>query len=223
MSRPWDGIIPQETLDHYSRAGFARTPRAGGRAALLIIDTQYSTAGEHPMPLEEAISYHPLNCGEHAWNAIAKMVPLLAAFRRLGAPVIYPHSSASQLRGRQSRWPVQDTNPRFFEIVDEVAPQPGDILLPKTSPSAFFGTPLVKYLNTLRVDTLFVTGNTTSGCIRASVVDAVSYDYNVVVPHDACYDRSTFCHAVNLFDMASKYADVVSTHEAIALLESMKA
>jgi maleamate amidohydrolase len=108
-----------------------------------------------------------------------------------------------------------------LQIVEEVAPKEGDIMLPKTAPSAFFGTPLVKFLNTLQVDTLFMIGNTTSGCIRASVVDGVSYDYKVVVPHDGCYDRAPVCHAVNLFDIASKYADVVSTTEAIAMLKAM--
>ncbi len=223
MADPWDGIIPQETLDHYRNAGFGRESRLGEKAALLVIDVQYSTSGEHPMPLAEAVSYHPLNCGEFAWNAIARMVPLIAAFREAGAPLIYAHSAPKQLRGKKSRWPVMDTNSRFFEIVEEVAPREGDILLPKTSPSVFFGTPILKYLNTLKVDTLFMVGNTTSGCIRASVVDAVSYDYNVVVAHDACYDRAPICHAVNLFDIASKYADVLSTDDAIARLAEMPA
>ena len=102
-----------------------------------------------------------------------------------------------------------------YEFVEEVAPREGDILVPKRHPSAFFGTALVSYLVDLRVDTLFVTGCTTSGCIRATVVDAFAYNFRVVVPHDAVYDRSPTVHAVNLFDMAQKYADVVSTADAL--------
>jgi nicotinamidase-related amidase len=221
MGAPWDGFIPEETIEHYRRAGFARASRPGTRPALLIIDTQYLTAGEGPMPLSEAIAYHPMNCGTYAWEAIGQMVPLLAAFRKAGAPVIHAYTIEDPLRGAQWRMPTRKIDPRLREIVKEVAPIDGDILLPKTCPSAFFGTPLVKYLNTLKVDTLFLVGNTTSGCIRASVIDGMSYDYKVIVPHDACYDRSPVSHAVNLFDMASKYAEVVSTPEAIALLESM--
>lgn len=222
MSAPWDGIIPQETAELYRRAGFGKPRRGAVKPALLIIDTQYATTGEHPMPPADAISYHPLNCGEHAWQAISNIVPLLCAFREAGRHVIYAHSSVSQLGGQNSRWPALPTNARFFQIVEEIAPRQGDILLPKTAPSAFFGTPLVRYLNTMHIDTLFIVGNTTSGCIRASVTDAVSYDYNVIVPHDACYDRSPISHAVNLFDIASKYADVMTTDEAIGLLKSIR-
>lgn len=222
MTNPWDGIIPQETLDHYRRAGFAKQSRAGTSPALLVIDTQYLTAGEESMPLEKAVEYHPLNCGEYAWRAIANMVPLIAAFRAARAPVIYPYVSEPKVASEQSRWPTKTSNARFYDMIDAIAPEDGDILLPKTAPSAFFGTPLIKYLNTLRVDTVFLTGNTTSGCIRATAVDASSYDYNVIVAHDSCYDRSPVSHAVNLFDMESKYADVVSTEAAIDRLASMK-
>ena len=89
----------------------------------------------------------------------------------------------------------------------------GDILLPKKHPSAFFGTPLASHLINLGADTLVVTGCTTSGCVRGSVVDAFAYNFRVLVPEDAVYDRSAASHAVNLFDMASKYADVMSTDE----------
>lgn len=119
--------------------------------------------------------------------------------------------------------PTDNVNPRHLEIVEEVAPQKGDILLPKTAPSAFFGTPLVKYLNSLKSDTLFMVGNTTSGCIRASVIDGFSNDYKVIVPYECSYDRSPVSHAVNLFDMSGKYADVMSTANAIEIVQKLGA
>jgi nicotinamidase-related amidase len=108
-----------------------------------------------------------------------------------------------------------------YEFVAEVAPQPSDILLPKKHPSAFFGTPLVSYLINLGVDSLIVTGCTTSGCVRGSVVDAFAYNFRVAVPSDAVYDRSAVSHAVNLFDMSEKYADVMTTAECVETLAAI--
>ena len=103
-----------------------------------------------------------------------------------------------------------------------MAPHPEDILLPQKHPSAFFGTPLASYLIDANVDTLIVTGCTTSGCVRGSVVDGFAYNFRILVPEDAVYDRSATSHAVNLFDMASKYADVMPTNAALQHLAQIK-
>lgn len=104
---------------------------------------------------------------------------------------------------------------------EAVAPTPGEILLPKKHPSAFFGTPLVSHLIDLGVDTLVVSGCSTSGCVRSTVVDAFAYNFRVLVPYDAVYDRSDVVHQVNLFDMGQKYADVVSTDGVIEILSRL--
>ncbi len=106
-----------------------------------------------------------------------------------------------------------------YEFVEEVAPQAGDVLLPKKHPSAFFGTPLASHLIDLGVDTLFVTGCTTSGCVRSSVTDAFALNFKVVVPEECVYDRSPTRHAVNLWDMNAKYADVMPVAEAMGVIE----
>lgn len=95
------------------------------------------------------------------------------------------------------------------------------MLLPKKHPSAFFGTALASHLIDLRADTLVVTGCTTSGCVRGSVVDAFSLNFKVAVPEDAVYDRSAVSHAVNLFDMSEKYADVGTTESIIVSLRNI--
>src|SRR3546814_6367283 len=100
-----------------------------------------------------------------------------------------------------------------YEFVAEIAPVKGDVLLPKKHPSAFFGTPLVSHLIDLGADALFVTGCTTSGCVRSSVSDAFAFNFKVVVPQECVYDRSPTAHAVNLFDMNAKYADVMRSVE----------
>lgn len=108
-----------------------------------------------------------------------------------------------------------------YDFVAEVAPRENDILLPKKHPSAFFGTPLASYLVNFGVDTLIVTGCTTSGCVRGSVVDGFAYNWRITVPHDAVYDRSAVSHAVNLFDMSYKYADVMSTDDVLGRLTAV--
>jgi nicotinamidase-related amidase len=104
---------------------------------------------------------------------------------------------------------------RGYEFVEDVAPKASDITIPKHHASAFFGTPLASHLVNLRVDSVYIAGCTTSGCVRASAVDATSLGFRVTVPHECVFDRSQTSHAVNLFDMASKYADVLSLQEAI--------
>lgn len=111
-----------------------------------------------------------------------------------------------------------DVPPRGYEFVAEARPRPGEITIPKFQASAFHGTALTSHLIGLGVDTVVVTGCTTSGCVGATVVDACALNFKVVVPQDAVYDRSQVSHAVNLFDMASKYADVMPAGELVGRL-----
>lgn len=226
MSRPWDGIISEEEQRAYNAAGFGRATGIGTRPALLIIDVQYRTVGTAPKPFWEAIKEFPTSCGEVAWAAVHNIEKLLGLFRERRWPVLYPHVAPKESfdYGRLSdKVPaIMNVASKGYEFVAEIAPQTEDILLPKKHPSAFFGTPLVSYLVNLGADSLVVTGCSTSGCVRSSVVDAFAYNFKVLVPEDAVYDRSTTSHAVNLFDMASKYADVTPTDEAIAALRAIK-
>ncbi len=227
QNRPWDDIIPQQELDIYQLAGFGKPVGFGERPALLVIDVQYRTVGTRPMPIEEAIAQYPTSCGEIGWRAVAHIAKLVALFRAHNLPVIYPHVAfkASHDRGQfADKVPGVMTIPaEGYEFVREVAPLPGDICIPKHHASAFFGTSLASYLVSLKVDTLVMTGCTTSGCIRGTVVDACSLNYKTIVPQDAVYDRSQVAHKVNLFDMASKYADVMPTAEVLERLSAIQA
>lgn len=102
---------------------------------------------------------------------------------------------------------------RDTDIVAAVAPRENEIVINKAKPSAFFGTPLLSYLIQFGVDSLVITGGTTSGCVRATVVDAFSYNFRVAVVEEAVFDRGQVPHAINLFDMEAKYADVLSLEE----------
>src|SRR6202008_4156079 len=151
----------------------------------------------------------------------------LTVFRNNGWPVLYPYVSPKETfdRGRLSdKVPaIMNIAQKGYEFVAEVAPREQDILLPKKHPSAFFGTPLASYLINAGADSIVVTGCTTSGCVRGTVVDGFAYNFRVLVPHDAVYDRSAVSHAVNLFDMSEKYADVMSSDEAIERLRVLPA
>ena len=227
IALPWDGLITDEEQRAYNAAGFGRPTGIGVRPALLIIDVQYRTVGTKPAPFWDAIKEFPTACGQPGWDAVERIASLTELFRRKNWPVVYPYVSPKQGfdYGR-----VADKVPalmtvaqRGYDFVAEIAPKDRDVLLPKKHPSAFFGTPLTSYLIDLAVDTLVVTGCTTSGCVRGTVVDGFAYNFRCLVPHDAVYDRSATSHAVNLFDMASKYADVMSTAQAAAVLDKLDA
>ncbi len=223
--KPWDGIISAEEQKAYHAAGFGRASGLGRRPALLIIDVQYRTVGTTPKPFWEAIKEFPTSCGETGWNAVRHIETLLSLFRRNNWPVLYPYVSQKETfdHGRLSdKVPaIMGVAQRGYDFVAEVAPRDGDILLPKKHPSAFFGTPLASYLINVGADTLVVTGCTTSGCVRGTVVDGFAYNFRIAVPQDAVYDRSATSHAVNLFDMASKYADVMPTAELATALSKL--
>lgn len=223
--KPWDGIVSEDEQRAYAAAGFGGTGGIGTNPALLIIDVQYRTVGSKPLPILESIKEFPTSCGEAGWNAIPHIARLLAEFRRRQWPVLYPYIApkAKTDGGRMAQKvpSIMTVPPHGYNMVEEVAPVDGDILLPKKHPSSFFGTALASHLIDLRVDTLVVTGCVTSGCVRATVVDARSLNFRNLVPYDAVFDRSPTSHAVNLFDMAAKYADVASTDEILDKLRQI--
>lgn len=221
----WDAVIPEEERAAYEAAGFGRPSGIGKRPALLIIDVQYRTMGTEPKPFWESIKEFPTSCGDVGWSAVPHIAKLLTLFRAKGWLVVYPYVAPKEAfdQGRLAdKVPaLMGVAAKGYEFVEQVKPAGTDVLLPKRHPSAFFGTPLASYLIDRSIDTLVVTGCTTSGCVRGSVVDAFAYNYRVVVPHDAVYDRSRTSHLVNLFDMGSKYADVRSTADTISLLSTL--
>lgn len=225
QAKPWDGIITEEEKRIYEAAGFGRPSGMGQRPALLIIDVQYRTVGTKPAPFWEAVKEFPTSCGDVGWQAVGQIEKLLALFRKNDWPVLYPHVAPKEKfdSGRLAEKvpALMTVAAEGYNFVPEVAPREGDILLPKKHPSAFFGTPLASYLIDLGADTLVVTGCTTSGCVRGTVVDGFAYNFKITVPHDAVYDRGPTAHAVNLFDMSEKYADVMSTQDCIGALKNL--
>jgi len=222
----WDDILTERDKQVYAKAGFSRRQGLGQRPALLIIDMNYSFTGEAPEPILKAIEHSRLSCGEEAWAAIPAIQRLLKLARDKRLPIFYTtNADLAEARratkrqgGRQG--PIEAAA-KGREIVSALAPMDGEVVIPKQKASAFFGTPLMSLLTELGADTVIVTGCTTSGCVRATVVDAFSYNLNVAVVEEAVFDRGEVSHKVNLFDMNAKYADVLSLSDAEAYLASL--
>ncbi len=180
--------------------------------------------------MAESISAWPTSCGPSAWVAMPRIRELIDAARTAGIPLVYTTAQPGSDRlyggtvkeesgamGSPMGWPgAQD-------IPEEIAPREGDLVLAKPKASAFFCTSLLAYLHRHRVDGLIVCGTTTSGCVRATVVDGFSWGYPVFIPEEAVFDRARLSHAVNLFELNAKYADVITVREATEWLNQLAA
>jgi nicotinamidase-related amidase len=198
----WAGLVRADERLVYARAGYGRPRPVGARPALVVVDMEYNFTGERPEPVLRAIERFKDSCGLHAWRAIPHIRRLLSLARRARWPIAFTHGRPPANSGRAGR-PDRGTT-----IVAPLAPRPGEVVIAKAAPSAFFGTSLASDLIARQVDTVVITGCTTSGCVRATVIDAYSYRFRTVVPVEAVFDRAETPHRVNLFDMAMKYAAV---------------
>jgi nicotinamidase-related amidase len=184
-----------------------RTVGLGSRPALVLVD-MINGFTDPRCPLGSA-------CPE----VVAANATLLAWFRKRGLPVFFTtvvYHSVDQARVFRARLPalnVLEPGSHWVAVDSELAPRDGEVVVEKQWASAFFGTELDSMLRDAAVDSLVVTGLTTSGCVRATVVDGLQHDYPVVVPREAVGDRNPDAHEANLFDMNAKYADVVSLED----------
>lgn len=229
MTNPaaWRSVIGDRDRAVYEAAGYGRPVTPGTRPMLLVVDVTYGFTGRERLPIMEAIARYPNACGSAAWDAVDVIESLLPPVRALGRPVVYSAGFAQLGVRGVGLW--AEKHPRASKAPDDqhdiparIAPRDGeDILLPKTKPSLFHATPLLELLVRANADTLIVTGGSTSGCIRATVVDAFSYNYPVIVVEDAVFDRGELSHAVNLFDMDQKYANVMASEAVLRYLDEL--
>ncbi|MBI3089562.1 MAG: isochorismatase family protein [Candidatus Tectomicrobia bacterium] len=221
--RVWDDFITERDRKVFEAAGYGRQGKLGARPALLIVDVNYNFVGDRPEPILESIKRFRNSCGEEGWVAVGYIRELLEAARAAKAPVLYSTSEGRQTLRDYGRWAtknarageVTDTAGHLgVQIVKDIEPKDEDIVIRKQKPSVFFGTPLMSYLTEMEIDTLIVCGTTTSGCVRGTVIDAFSYNLYVGVVEECTFDRGQASHAINLWDMNAKYADVISLQAA---------
>jgi len=207
----WKDVVDPQLLDIYS--AYQRKPRIGKKPVLLAIDLYNLVFAGGPLPVHEAVKVNRSSCGNFAWNAIKPIQELLALARANKIPVIYTTNDICRKAGsaalHATRRKVRDLDSRAYEIRAEFKPRASDLIILKERASAFFGTPLIVYLTQVGADSLIVCGESTSGCVRASVVDAYSYGLHPVVVEECCFDRSLLSHKISLFDLHHKYADVM--------------
>lgn len=199
--------------DDYARAGFGGRLAAGKRPAVLVIDVVRAY-------LDPA---SPLHAGaDHVLEANRR---LIGAARKAGIPVIYTRVAYADNGADGGLFYRKVPALAAFRgdapmgaFPAEIAPLADELVITKQYPSAFFGTPLASALVAKGIDTLLLTGFSTSGCVRASALDALCHGFVPLVVDGACGDRDPQVHAGNLFDIRAKVGEVVSLDEAIALL-----
>lgn len=203
-------------LDIYCQQGFGNTSGFGTHPALLIVDfvNGFADPGQFG--------------GGNIADAIENTKSLLALARAKGLPVAYSRvvyaddgSDAGVFCLKVPGMTALTESAVAGAIVADLAPMEGEYIARKTQPSAFFGTDLAAWLKAKGVDTVVVTGCTTSGCVRASVVDAMSHNFHTIVVTDCVGDRALAPHRANLFDMGQKYADLMASAEVKAQLEGL--
>jgi maleamate amidohydrolase len=217
----WKDIVDDEILEIYG--AYRRDLFVGPKPAVLAIDLYKKASLGGNRPVREVNREFSGSCGENAWRAMEPTQKLFAAARRAGVPVIYTtrHADTHGVHSTNRRMGRETEN--LYEIQPELAPEPGELIIYKERASGFFGTPLIAHLRCMGVESLIICGESTSGCVRASTVDAYSHGFHNVLVEECAYDRSMLSHKVNLFDLHHKYADVMHVAEVLAHLGKMPA
>ena len=207
-----------EALDtNYARAGYHARQNWGKRPALMLIDFAMAY-------FDEAA---PLFGGPNCLSALDHAVRLAPAAREAGVPVIFTEvkyqpggADGGAFYAKVPALSCFDAGTDTQKLAPGLSVEVNDILVTKQYPSAFFGTSLEATLRWLNIDTLMLAGVTTSGCVRATCIDSISHGFITLVIEDAVGDRAEEPHRANLFDMSAKYADLLSTDEAIQYMQN---
>lgn len=201
--------------DVYQKQQFGQKVGLGRMPALLVVD--FVNGFTDPEILG----------GGNILDAVAQTTPLLAFFRRAKLPVVFTRIVYADDGADAGMWcrkvpRLRDLTEKAHasQVVDALAPGEGELVIRKTQASAFFGTHLASHLVATGVDSVVLAGCTTSGCIRASAIDAMSMNYRVTVARDCVGDRAIGPHKANLFDMGQKYADLLTAAEVVSILNS---
>jgi len=230
----WDKFMTERDREYENMRGIREPFGFGRKPALLLIDFYIGVLGLTRQPFLEQIKTNPGGLGLEGWAAVDKTKILLESARKNGIPVIHVTKlDRDNVAGWGSRIGRKETlgtlkaenadelKRRSAEIVAEVAPIEGELVIRKAAPSAFNGTVLPYMLQSWGIDTLIACGESTSGCVRSTVVDGTTHSFKMGVVEECTFDRTEMSHWVNLFDLNAKYADVINLDKAIAYFEEI--
>lgn len=213
----WDDVVPPEERALYERGGWGGVAGFGRKPALLVVD-MYTAFVDPAYPFSSP----------DAPAAVAQIRQVLDQARASGMPVLFSRAQRARTASERGRWkaaamqyPIM-ANPEAYQIVPDLAPLPTEVVVVKTAPSAFHGTNLISHLVFHSIDTVIVTGTVTSGCVRATVVDAFSDGFRVIVPQECVYDRSQTSHKVALWDIYTRYGDILPVADVLAYMRRVK-
>lgn len=222
----WDDLLSDGDRAVIERAQFGHRVGIGSRPVVLVIDAQNYMVG----PPDGSPYNYPSSCGAVGREALARLAAMLDGVRGRQVPVFY---TRFELARNGSDIGVYGMKREFLttegwclegsegvQIAAEVQPVPDDVVFVKKKPSAFHGTPLLEQLIARKVDTVIITGGSTSNCVRATAVEAASYNFRVIVVEDCVFDRLEICHRVALFDIDRQYGDVLTANEVLKALEA---
>ncbi|RFU71473.1 isochorismatase family protein [Peribacillus saganii] len=208
--------MKEEVQAIYEHAGFTGELPIGNKIGILVIDFQLGFTDPNLSPLAGDFSVE-----------IEKTATILTKAREKSVPIFFctigyeNEKEGGQWIKKAPGLKVLNSNPKLMEIDPRLNRQPNEVVIVKKYASAFAGTPIVSLLTASGIDTLFVTGTTTSGCVRASVVDAIQNGFIPFVIEDAVCDRAIEPHRSNLFDMKAKYAELITTQAAVNYLNQI--
>lgn len=216
--RIWEDLLSEQDKQVITKAGYDKEGASswesrgmGENPMVLVIDMQRLIVGEN-VPILEAIEEYRTAMGDIAWDAIEHIDPFLDFAREQGLPVTYTRVVPSS---------YDDPDHPDLDIVDPVAPEEGDTVVDKSYASAFYGTDLLSRLVRGGHDSVIIVGNSTSGCVRATAVDAKQNGFSVVLPQECIFDRIEASHKIGLLDLWMKYAEVLETEAVEEWVETL--
>lgn len=217
----WQDVMPERDRAVYEKAGFTQPRPFGRNPALLVIDVTIGFIGSQPANVLQSVEEFRTSCGDVGWDALPKIRRLLDAFREKQLRVVYTRGNPvgrkflTGVTKASFQFKDDETYDEQNQIAEAIAPRENEWVLDKNGASGFFCTPLAAYLHQQGVDSVVVTGCVTSGCVRATVVDAHSFGFRTFVVEDCVFDRAELSHLVGLYEMNAKYADVITLADVI--------
>lgn len=217
--RPWEEIYADVDHQVLRKSGLAKKQEFGKHPTLLLIDIKTSFIGTTRKPILQAVEEFYTSCGQAGWDSALQTGRLLKACRDKAVPVVHvtgdPHYRRFTQSSTKGTAPGTSSTSELEKIFPAVAPLSTELVIRKTKATAFFGTPLASCLRDIGTDTLIMAGCTTSGCLRASVVDAYNEGFKCFVVEECVFDRFPLSHLVSLWDLNAKYADVITLDEVL--------